>query len=254
MPIAIGYTFIFAPRALRGLCSDVPALQGIDRMHWGGQLFASAAATLVAVFLTAGASSDQRSWLLYLVAAQTLVAWLLWTPFIWVSLRALFGLRRAARESPVNLLDLQPLAAIGRAAGRIALFMAGLGVIFTLLVLVGREGGLAAELPSVVALTLQLLLTLLVPIQAARAEIRRAKRAEVTRIAAALGHHKEVLDEAEGAARVEALLAYRERILAVPEWPLRFSAGLRTPLFALLPLLSWAGAAVVERTIEYLWR
>ena len=71
--------------------------------------------------------------------------------------------------------------------------------------------------------TLLLVAAVYLPLSGARLTIQAAKRAELARIAARAGHHSEVLDAQDGPERASGLMAYRERIQRVPEWP--FAVG-----------------------------
>ena len=73
---------------------------------------------------------------------------------------------------------------------------------------------------------------------------------QLDRIAGEIGHHSEVLADPDGPARVDRLLAYRERIRAIPEWPFGVGAAPRAVLYVALPLLSWIAAALVERSLD----
>jgi hypothetical protein len=59
-------------------------------------------------------------------------------------------------------------------------------------------------------------------------------------------------DSAEGSARLEALLAHRDRLRAARTWPLSTGLLSRVVLYLVIPPLAWAGAAVVERVVDAL--
>jgi len=56
----------------------------------------------------------------------------------------------------------------------------------------------------------------------------------------------------EASARLEALLAHRDRLRGTGTWPLSTGLLSRVGLYLILPPLAWAGAAVVERLVDRL--
>jgi hypothetical protein len=48
------------------------------------------------------------------------------------------------------------------------------------------------------------------------------------------------------------LLAYRNLVRETPEWPIGTSSYTRFALYLLIPVLSWAAAALVERLVNAL--
>lgn len=56
----------------------------------------------------------------------------------------------------------------------------------------------------------------------------------------------------EASARLEALLAHRDRLRAVRIWPLSTGLLSRVLLYMVIPPLAWAGAALVERFVDRL--
>ena len=247
--LGVGYALGVAPAVLARLPKEIDGLEGVDRLGAGGQVLASALGVAIAaiLFTLSPMSKDALRWVL---EVESLLLWILNVPIGFVLIRALWRLRRLGGVAPVNLLEPRPLAAFGRAAALIALYVAGGFVIFTLVTIVGRPGGARAELPSVIYLTLFLAAALYLPLSGARRGIRAAKQAELDRIAADLGDHHDVLAGADGPDRVDRLMAYRERIRAVPEWPFGVGTAPRALLYVALPLLSWIAAALVERSME----
>lgn len=246
--LVIGYVLAFAPALLARLPRAINGMKGVDRLSVRGQALASAAGIAIPAFL--GVQSPMSFSALRLVlGAESALLWILSAPISIVLFRTLWRLRRLGRVAPVNLLEMRPLACFGRSAALIALYSGGAAVIFTLMTIVGRPGGAQAELPSLIFLTFFLGAALYLPLSGARAAIQEAKRAELERIATDLGHHRDVLTAADGAARADRLLAYRERILAVPEWPFGVGTAPRALFFVALPLLSWIAAALVERAL-----
>ncbi len=247
--IGVGYHLAVAPAVLARLRREIDELEGVDRLSARGQVLASAAGVAIAAILAilSPMSVDAFRGVL---EAESFLLWILIAPLSFVFIRALWRLRRLGRVVRVNLLEARPLAAFGLAAALIALYVAGSFVIFTLVTIVGRPGGAQAELPSVIFSTLFLGAALYLPLSGARDGIRAAKQAELDRIDTDLGQHRDVLAGAQGPDRVDRLMAYRERIRAVPEWPFGVGAAPRALLYVALPLLSWIAAALVERFLD----
>ena len=246
--LGIGYALAFAPAVFARLPREINGLQGVDRLTTRGQVIASAVGIVIPIFL--GALSPMSGGAFRLVLeAKSVLMWILFAPILFVLIRTIWWLRRLGRVAPVNLLEPRPLAAFGRSAALIALYGAGSSVLFTLVTIVGRPGGARAELPSLILQTLFLAAALYLPLSGARAGIQAAKQTELDQIAAELGHHRDVLAAADGPDRTDRLMAYRERIRAVPEWPFGVGAAPRALLYVALPLLSWIAAALVERSL-----
>ncbi len=246
--LGVGYALAFAPAVLARLPREIDEMEGVDRLSARGQVLASVVGVSIAAILgiLSPMSRDAFRWVL---EAESFLLWILSAPLGFLFIRALWRLRRLGRIVRVNLLEPRPLAAFGRAAALIALYVAGSFVIFTLLTIVGRPGGARAELPSVISLTLFLAAALYLPLSGARGGIQAAKQAELDRIAAELGDHRDVLVGPDGPDRVDRLMAYRERIGAVREWPFGVGTAPRALLYVALPLLSWIAAALVERSL-----
>ncbi len=245
--LGVGFTLAVGCAALASLRQEIDGMEGVDRLSSRGQGLASAFGVAIAA-APAALYTSQIYPFYWVLMAGNILFWILIAPLMFVFIRALWRLRRLGKVAEVNLLESRPLAAFGRAAAWIALFGAGNAVIFTLTTVVGRLG--EAEVPSLVFQTLFLAAALYLPLSGARIGIRAAKQAELDRIAAELGHHGNVLGEVDGPDRVVRLMAYRERIQAVSEWPFGVGTAPRALLYVALPLLSWIAAAMVERSLD----
>jgi hypothetical protein len=97
---------------------------------------------------------------------------------------------------------------------------------------------------------------MLLPLRGIHARIVEAKRAELERIEAAIGGDERALVGTRIAGRsatpsLADLIAYRELIERLPEWPLDASSFRRLGLYALIPIGSWIGGALVERAVGF---
>lgn len=257
-PLYVGYSLAFAPVVLARLIQEVPALEGVDRLSVPLQITASivgiAMHLLMATLSPALPEAVFRP-LLWLVYVESIFVWILFVPISIIFLRAIRRLRHLGRDACPNLLEATPLAPFGRAGTSLALYFGGMiafGTIVTpALSVAGWEQVHMGQAPVVsrTLFTLLLVAAVYLPLSGARLAIREAKRAELTRIAARVGHHGEVLNAPDGAERASALMTYRERIQSVPEWPFAVGTAPRAVLYIALPFLSWVAAALVERAL-----
>ncbi len=89
----------------------------------------------------------------------------------------------------------------------------------------------------------------LIPVMAARARIKCAKDEELDRVQEALGAAGDGLD-ARSLERINALLAYRNHIEAVHEWPFGASSLLRIAIYVVIPTTAWTVAIFAEVWLE----
>lgn len=160
---------------------------------------------------------------------------------------------RLARALPVvDLLDREALLPFARQGLRSAVP----GVIFaTFLALnLGDEGFfLAIALFGAIVLA-QSVAALLLPLRGLHGRLRAAKREELARVNAAIRGQPGALRGSSLAQRehlaLADLLAWRRFVESVPEWPIDVSTLGRLALYIGIPLLSWVGAALVERVLD----
>ena len=163
------------------------------------------------------------------------------------------GFARLARSLPeVDLLERDALLPFARQGLRSAVP----GVIFATFFLLnlGDEGFLFATLLLGLIVLVQTVATLLLPVRGLHERLREAKREELTRVNAAIrgdagALRGSPLGHRERAALAD-LLAWRGFVESVPEWPIDVSTLGRTALYVGIPLLSWVGAALVERVLD----
>ena len=85
--------------------------------------------------------------------------------------------------------------------------------------------------------------------------IGEAKRAELGRVHAEIANDLSAIEASAIAKRagdvsLGDLLAYRDFVHSVPEWPFTAPLRLRFLLYAAIPLGSWLGGALVERALD----
>ncbi len=116
----------------------------------------------------------------------------------------------------------------------------------------------AALMLGIIAMALA---TLLLPLRGVRRRVRRAKAEELARVDEAIRGQRRALltpgdpnhvTDGPPAASLADLLAYRELVTSVREWPLDATTIARFGLYVAIGLGSWVGAAMVERLVDAL--
>jgi hypothetical protein len=154
----------------------------------------------------------------------------------------------------IDLMDLSTPRALGRMGLRFALLWL-LAVAIMTPAIVDFDDPLGPRTAVVIASLLMAVVALVLPVRGVRRHIRAAKRAELQRVDDAVRGSETAaqalhLPAKFRDARLADLIAYRGLIETVQEWPYDTSTLRRFALYMLLPLLSWAAAALVERVIN----
>ncbi len=156
---------------------------------------------------------------------------------------------RVARTLPnIDLLNNERMIIFTRITTLQILFVLGALAVLPLQVII--IGNLEADdiIPSSVVSTLLIGYGILHPLGDARARIRQVKSAELERVAAAL---RAIPSEARMThGDVPRLLAYREAVEKVDEWPLSGSTLFRLILFVFIPPVTWTLAAIISVYVE----
>jgi hypothetical protein len=158
----------------------------------------------------------------------------------------------AAELGSIDLFDPEPLAPFTRQGLRNALLAVGFLAIAGLMVLTETGFGvLAAWMAAVILLAAGL--ALLLPLRGVRGRIVREKRRATAAIDGRLGELRATLTGSRASAARSGefadLAAYRELVRDVPEWPIGRSSFVRFMLYLLIPVASWALAALVEHLV-----
>jgi len=156
-------------------------------------------------------------------------------------------------STDIDLLDLGPLAAFSRKGLRSALLWVILTSIFSLFWLspgAGRGNAL-----FVVLIVLLVTAAFLLPVRGVHHQIRATKRDELERVNRAIRDEREQVVPSRAPdrpidARLSNLVAYRELVERVREWPFDTSTLLRFALYVTLGIGSWLGGAIVEKLLE----
>jgi hypothetical protein len=177
----------------------------------------------------------------------------------WILGRAVYVSHVSNRELPlpdradVDLLQLSNLYAIGRSGLRRAL-VGLLGVSIGGLIFTETEFGLWATVPIfLVGLTVGLL-SVLKPARQVQELIGAAKTEQLARLEPLLikARDEMLAGDISTQGRLTDLMAYRESVLATPQWPFDTPTITRFSLYLLIPVGSMIGGAFVERIVDAL--
>jgi hypothetical protein len=162
--------------------------------------------------------------------------------------------RLATELTSIDILNVRPLLPFTQQGLTNALLLMGLVSIYGLMLLTETGFGLIA---LVVAGTILPIagLALVLPLRGVHGKIKKAKRAELEWVDAALASRREELKAPQkmgSAGDFADLAAYRDLVRDVQEWPISATAYVRFVLYLLIPLVSWAAAALVERFVDVL--
>lgn len=161
--------------------------------------------------------------------------------------------RLAADLKSIDLFDLNPLQPFTRQGLENALLLMGFVAIGGLMVLtetgfgfLGLAAGTAIFVGSGLALAL--------PMRGVHRRITQAKAAELDWVEGKIREQRTILKSGQDrtSGDLSDLASYRELVRAVPDWPISASGYVRFALYLLIPVVSWAAAAMVERFIDAL--
>jgi hypothetical protein len=199
---------------------------------------------------------DPGAWAIWRYAPEAVAERILLPPLGWLAGRFIYsvaaGSRRLSRIGElvrVDLLDLERLAPLTRQGLRFALLVVGLVSILALYLYDYDKSGLFSVVAAAASTALAAAATaLLSPLRGARRAIRAAKQAELDSNEDALRHARAQGDAAPGA--VADLIAWRNLVSDVPEWPLDAPTLRRFMLYLAIPVGSWLGGSLVDQLVE----
>jgi len=161
--------------------------------------------------------------------------------------------RLAIELKSIDLFDLKPLLPFTQQGLGNALLLMGYVAISGLMILTETGFGLMALVVGTVILAVAAM-ALVLPLRGVHRRIVQAKDAELAWVDDKLREQRGVLKS--GADRTSGdlsdLAAYRDLVRAVRDWPINTSSYVRFALYLLIPVISWAAAALVERLVDAL--
>jgi len=173
--------------------------------------------------------------------------WWLGYAIITVSIRTS---RIARRLRKIDLLDLSPLAPFTQQGLTNALLLVGLVSIWSLMLL---ETGFEQVMIVNAGIALVMMaLAMLAPLRGVHRRICEAKEEALDWVNGEISEHRVAFEGSRSGRRdgeMADLIAYRNLIDDVAEWPFTSSTYFRLILYAMLPLLSWGVGIVAEELI-----
>ncbi len=154
----------------------------------------------------------------------------------------------------LDLLDLRPLAPFERERTTVALIGVVMISIVSLLMLDLIQRSIVVPVGILLLCLAWIATNVILPLRGVQRLISRLKQEELERVAAAISGDRSALADSRLAAQAETLsladlLAYRDTITSVREWPVRSPTLLRVFLLLMIPVASWIGGALVERVL-----
>jgi len=164
--------------------------------------------------------------------------------------RRLSSLARGLRG--IDLFDLDPLLPFARQGLTHALLLIGFVSIFAVMSFFEVGLGPAAGLLTLMTLPAAIF-GMLLPVRGVHHVIRAEKQKRLAGCRERLGVLQADADsglDAGMARELADMLTIRSHLEGVREWPFDVSVTARLAIYLVIPLLSWAGAAVVERAVN----
>ncbi len=155
----------------------------------------------------------------------------------------------------LDLLDLRPLAPFERERTTLALVGIVMISLVSLLMLDLIQRSIVVPIGFLILCLAWIGAMVILPMRGVQRLISRLKQEELERVAAAISGDRSALADSRLAAQAETLsladlLAYRDTITSVREWPVQSPTFLRVFLLLMIPVASWVGGALVERMLE----
>ncbi len=154
----------------------------------------------------------------------------------------------------LDLLDLRSLAPVERERTTVALVGIVMISLVSLLMLDLIQRSIVVPIGILLLCLAWIAAIVILPMRGVQRLISRLKQEELERVAAAISGDRSALADSRLAAQAETLsladlLAYRDTISSVREWPVRSPMFLRVFLLLMIPVGSWIGGALVERML-----
>lgn len=200
------------------------------------------------LYFTADYWGPGQTWV-WLVGSFVLFTGGVFTHCVYSDARAFAALARGLPQ--IDLLDRESLLPFGRQALRSTI--PGVISVTFLALNLGDRDFLLAIVALGALMGAQNVAMLLIPLRGLHERLRAAKREELAAVNAVIRGDATALRSATLARSdytLSDLLAWRRFVESVPEWPIDASTLGRVVFYVGIPLLSWVGAALVERVLD----
>ncbi len=190
----------------------------------------------------------------WIAASISVVSWMVGVGIFWQVRLSRFLMRVQRELVQIDLMDLSPLVPFAHRSFRSILFWL-IGCSIGVLVM-AVSGALGASALVVLATVLVAVISLFFPVRGLHHRIREAKRRELELVNERVRRERARILESDGpdaeaaAGTLPGLLAYKQFVESVREWPIDSSTLLRFALYLGLPIGSWLGGALVERLLD----
>ncbi len=185
------------------------------------------------------------------ILAPVTVVWAGWLGYAILSVSMRMS-RVAKRLNRINLFNLSPLAPFTQQGLTNALLLIGSLSIWSLVLI---ETGFGIMMWVIGAITLVTsILALLAPVQGVHKRILQSKHEEIEWLDDEISKLRNSLQEPDisrQSGRMADLVAYRDLVDGVAEWPFTSSTYVRLVLYTLLPIITWGIGLVAEAVVSH---
>jgi hypothetical protein len=178
----------------------------------------------------------------------TVLVWIVMTTVISMLIKQAVMFARIGRHHVrVYLLNTRRLVPFARVATYSSLAIIGSLALLPLMSIDG-DMNLARALPGAVAMSVPLVVLFIVPVWPLHRRVAEMKEAELRNLDDRIEQYEAQVDQ--GLEQLVPLLHYRREIALVPTWPFDAGAVTRLSLYLVIPPLTWAGAALIEKLVD----
>jgi len=254
----IGPALGLAPRALADVRREILSVPAASLRIGSFAALVMAASDYWIAFEYSGLAQYNTATVAWFMIRELLLDLFMFRVFTWAIIVALRLSRFARGAVRVQLFDLEALRPFTHNGVRLALFWLLMWASWVPILFVAPmgEGGFVSLLTVILIGSSLSFVALTLPTRGARGRVRDAKAAELAVVRGAIERDRgaaldgEHPDRTAAASRLPGLLAYEERVAAVPERLIDSHSLRRVALYLLIPLGSWVGGAMIERLVD----
>ena len=184
----------------------------------------------------------------------TVLVWVVMVTVISLLVQQARLFAKLGAQVQISLLNPQALVAFGRVAIFSSLAIIGALAMFPLINL-DNQFVVTEGVPGAVATIVPLIMIFFIPILPLHrrlfAQKKEALKALTVRLETCRGEENDKHPPPDKMAELTALLAYRREISQVSTWPFDLSSMTRLSLYLVIVPLTWAGAALIERLVNF---